>query len=241
MKCKKLNNQCFTETFLFNLFAFMLSLFLVSCSASQERQHVQRTMKSTVAEYNDYAAKRLTPYFKQAGVHYPPRQLALIAFKDSKKMELYARDKGAWRYIKSFPILAASGRPGPKLHRNDLQVPEGIYRIVAMNPNSRFDLSLKLDYPNRVDQMYAKLDGRRDLGNNIFIHGSHYSAGCLAMGDDVIEQLFELVYWVGIEQVRVIIAPNDLRHEEPLEGLTGLDWLPNLYASIKEALKPFHE
>lgn len=52
------------------------------------------------------------------------------------------------------------GGPGPKLHdRDDHQVPEGIYNIVGYNPDSRFDLSLMLNYPNAFDQYHPELDG----------------------------------------------------------------------------------
>ncbi|WP_235378866.1 hypothetical protein [Candidatus Coxiella mudrowiae] len=70
------------------------------------------------------------------------------------------RSSGRWHYIRSFSILAfSSGGPGPKLHDRDHQVPEGIYNIVGYNPDSRFDLSLMLNYPNAFDQYHAELDG----------------------------------------------------------------------------------
>lgn len=42
----------------------------------------------------------------------------------------------------------------------------------------------------------------------IMIHGKAVSAGCLAMGDQTAEDLFALTAWVGREQVKVVIAPN---------------------------------
>jgi murein L,D-transpeptidase YafK len=47
--------------------------------------------------------------------------------------------------VRAYPIQAASGVPGPKLKEGDRQVPEGIYRLVLLNPNSRYHVSLRLD------------------------------------------------------------------------------------------------
>ena len=79
-------------------------------------------------------------------------------------------------------------------------MPEGVYAIEAFNSNSRFHLSLKLDYPNAVDRQQAALEGRDQLGGDIFLHGKDVSVGCLAMGDAAIEELFVLVARTGIER-----------------------------------------
>ena len=100
---------------------------------------------------------------------------------------------------------------GPKLKQGDRQVPEGIYHISRLNPNSNYHLSMKVDYPNQFDRDHAIDDGRTDLGGDIFIHGKAVSAGCLAMGDAAIEELFVLSAQVGTDNIRVIIAPSDPR------------------------------
>ena len=51
-----------------------------------------------------------------------------------------------------YPVLGASGVLGPKLKEGDRQVPEGVYRVPELNPNSDFHLSLRLDYPNEFDR-----------------------------------------------------------------------------------------
>lgn len=91
-------------------------------------------------------------------------------------------------------MLAASGGPGPKLREGDLQVPEGVYRLTAFNPNSSYHLSLRVDYPNAEDRAaedraVARSDRRTSLGGDIFIHGKAVSIGCLAIGDPGIEEL----------------------------------------------------
>ena len=151
--------------------------------------------KATVADrleqYSTPVQQRLLPYFQAAQVSYPPKVLVLVGLKQERRLEVYAGDDDdALRFIRSYPVLAASGVLGPKLREGDHQVPEGLYRIDGLNPNSRFHLSLKVSYPNEFDRRIAADEGRSDLGGDIFIHGQAVSVGCLAMGDTVAEELF---------------------------------------------------
>jgi murein L,D-transpeptidase YafK len=139
--------------------------------------------------------------------------------------------------VRSWPVLAASGTSGPKLREGDLQVPEGIYRINQLNPNSAYHLSLGLNYPNAADRARAALDGRSDLGSDIFIHGKDVSAGCLAIGDDAIEELFWLAAAVGMDRFTVLIVPTDLRQASP--KVQGPRWLPELYRNLEAELSRF--
>jgi murein L,D-transpeptidase YafK len=140
--------------------------------------------------------------------------------------------------VRSYPILAASGRLGPKLRQGDKQVPEGLYRIESLNPNSRFHLALRVDYPNAFDQRQAARDRRSDLGGDIMIHGGAASIGCLAMGDEAAEDLFVLVAEVGKENVEVLLSPVDFR-EQPLPAVAGdlQDWTPELHSRIRARLE----
>lgn len=221
----------------FCVISLLLSCFFLTSCASPHRQY--QSMGTAVTKYEHYAHENLQPSFRRAGVPYPPKQIALLAYKRSRRLQLWAKHDGSWRYIKTFPILAASGGPGPKLHNNDHQVPEGIYHIIEFNPDSRFHLSMELNYPNAFDRYHAHLDGRRNLGNQIFIHGSHYSIGCIAIGNNAINQLFVLSYLVGLQNIKVIVAPDDLRYYKPVYGGTHPRWLPQLYRDIKDALVPF--
>ena len=116
------------------------------------------------------------------------------------------------RFIKSYPILGASGQLGPKLKEGDRQVPEGFYGVEYLNPNSSYHLSMKIAYPNADDRARAALEGRTGLGGDIMIHGNTGSSGCLAMGDPAAEDLFILAARVGVENVEVLISPVDFRH-----------------------------
>ena len=134
---------------------------------------------------------------------YPPKTLFIRAFKQEKELEIWAGTRKL-RLIKTFPILAASGVLGPKLHRGDRQVPEGWYHINRFNPRSRFHLSLGLNYPNDADLIRS---AGRDPGDDIFIHGSNKSIGCLAMGDPAIEEIYGLARDMK-SRIRVLILPS---------------------------------
>lgn len=59
-----------------------------------------------------------------------------------------------------------------------------------------------------------------------------------AIGDAPIEDLLITVSKVGINNVKVIIVPNDLRKKEPIKGeyYHRLPWLKELYAELKTEL-----
>jgi len=198
----------------------------------------QWTVENILQDYSAYTTRKLNPYFAKAKVSYPPREVIFIALKQEKKLELWARDSGEFRFIRDYDIRAASGVAGPKLRQGDRQVPEGIYRIEELNPNSHYHLSMKINYPNEFDIFHAWQEGRADPGSDIFIHGKAASIGCLAMGDDVIEELFVLTAQVGTENVKVVIAPHDPRIF-PLEADSEKlpEWTPALYSIISREIK----
>ena len=118
--------------------------------------HVQteaKTIDDRLAEFGRAVRTRLTPLFADSGVPYPPSRMTLIGLKQERELQLYAAGPdGPYKLIRSYPILAASGTLGPKLREGDMQVPEGLYRIESLNPNSRFHLSLRVSYPNAFDR-----------------------------------------------------------------------------------------
>jgi murein L,D-transpeptidase YafK len=136
--------------------------------------------------------------------------------------------------------LKASGKLGPKLREGDRQVPEGLYRIESLNPNSRFHLSLRVNYPNAFDRDMAAREGRTNLGGDIMIHGSKVSIGCLAMGDTAAEDLFVLAAETGIDNISVILSPLDFRVRD-FEGdfSTMPHWIPELYKRIRTELRKY--
>ncbi|MGB1256895.1 MAG: L,D-transpeptidase family protein [Thiolinea sp.] len=206
--------------------------------AKQTVRHEKHTVSSRLEQFGESARSRLAPHFVAAGIHLPPEAVRLLAFKDTEQLELYARNADTeWRKVHTYPIQAASGHAGPKLREGDKQVPEGFYDIEAFNPNSRFHVSLRLNYPNPFDLAMAKAEQRTEPGSDIMIHGKAVSVGCLAMGDTVAEELFALTAWVGREKVKVIIAPTDFRKTPDYRfEVEQPGWLPELYKDIRAEL-----
>ena len=165
----------------------------------------------------------------------------LIGLKQERLLEVHAADAdGAFRLICVYPVLGASGVHGPKLKEGDRQVPEGIYRVPELNPNSDFHLSLRLGYPNEFDCAQGEREGRTDLGTDIMIHGDSRSRGCLAIGDPASEDLFVLAALAGIENVKVILAPVDFRKQPDFAPpADSPSWTGELYEIIKRELAPF--
>lgn len=203
--------------------------------------HAQKTVEDRVAELGTVVNTRLKPLFDAKGIAYPPAQLTFIGLKQEGFLQVYAAGpEGEFKHIKTYPILAESGGSGPKLRESDGQVPEGLYKIESLNPNSRFHLSLRVNYPNELDRKMAKIDKRTRLGGDIMIHGSHYSIGCLAMGDPAAEDLFVLAAKTGLKNISVILSPIDFRVRNLQPGIGGLPtWTDQLYQSIRKELEKY--
>ena len=198
----------------------------------------RKTVKSRLREYAAAVHERLRPGFEGAGVSYPPAAVLLLGLKQERVLEVYARDeKGALAFVCRYPVLGASGSAGPKLAEGDQQVPEGIYSIDELNPNSRHHLSLRVGYPNDFDRARGREEGRKDLGGDIMIHGGASSVGCLAVGDEAAEELFVLAADCGLANTRLILSPVDFRKRElPLSCWSLPGWTEDLYAELRKEL-----
>ncbi len=203
------------------------------------------TLKERLDEISPGATARLAAKFAAAKADWPVAEIGLVAIKNERLLDLYARSEGSktWTLIHRYPVLAASGGSGPKLKQGDKQVPEGIYGISFLNPNSKYHVSLRVNYPNAFDRQMATKDGRKDLGGDIMIHGKAASIGCLAIGDEAAEELFVLAARTGLENIRLVIAPADFRREGVLEEAKSQKgqptWVPELYAEIASAMAEF--
>jgi murein L,D-transpeptidase YafK len=196
------------------------------------------TISDRLEQFGKSAHSRLSPYFDAAEVSYPPKSIVLVGLKQEKRLELYAGEaREDVRFIRSYPVIAASGHLGPKLRQGDLQVPEGLYEIELLNPNSSYHLSLRVSYPNEFDRNMGERDGRSDLGGDIYIHGRNFSIGCLAMGDPTIEELFVLAAEAGHRNIDVILSPVDFRSSDLPPNLPDLPaWSERLYQEIENEL-----
>jgi hypothetical protein len=195
------------------------------------------TIGDRLGEVGPSARQRVKSAFDKAHLAYPPAKLLLVGLKAERRLQIYAPDEaGQWQFVRFYDVLGASGHSGPKLREGDLQVPEGFYKIEALNPNSAFHLALRVNYPNEFDREQAKLEGRTDLGRDIMIHGSNASVGCLAMGDTAAEDLFVLAADTGLEKIEVILSPGDFRKGDIKRTANQPAWTQKLYKEIKTAL-----
>jgi murein L,D-transpeptidase YafK len=110
-------------------------------------------------------------------------------FKQESELEVWKEDKnGQFALLKSYPICRWSGELGPKIKQGDRQAPEGFYTITPglMNPNSNYYLAINTGFPNAYD----RANGR--TGAFLMIHGDCSSAGCYAMTDEQISEIYAL-------------------------------------------------
>ena len=87
-----------------------------------------RSVRSVIGHYETGAKRQFMPGCQHAGIAWPPRRITLIALKSERRLEVWgAAASGAFAKLAEFPILAASGRLGPKRREGALRVPEGDY------------------------------------------------------------------------------------------------------------------
>src|ERR1700742_1661898 len=115
--------------------------------------------------------------------------IILRVFKEEAELEVWKQDSsGLFQLLKTYPICRWSGDLGPKQWEGDRQAPEGFYTVTPelMNPNSNYYLAINTGYPNSFD----KANGRD--GSLLMIHGICSSAGCYAMTDEQISDIYSL-------------------------------------------------
>src|SRR5688572_14036911 len=217
--------------------SLLIALLLVTTSLNPNESRAA-TVAERLEQYGPAARARWSTHFETQKVAYPPKALIFVGLKREKILEVYARSStNGFKLVRSYPILAASGVAGPKLREGDRQVPEGIYAIESLNPNSRFHLSLRVNYPNAFDRAQARKEKRTDLGGDIMIHGKAVSIGCLAMGDEAAEDLFVLAADTGLDHIKVVLAPVDFRKHNPVPASeTQPPWKGQLYEQIRAEL-----
>jgi murein L,D-transpeptidase YafK len=115
--------------------------------------------------------------------------ILIRAFKKESEMEVWKRgSNGKYALLKTYPICRWSGQLGPKVQTGDRQAPEGFYTITPgqMNPNSNYYLSFDTGFPNAYDQQLGR------TGSLLMVHGSCSSAGCFAMTDESIAEIYAI-------------------------------------------------
>ncbi len=123
----------------------------------------------------------------------------ILIEKSARRLTVY-RDG---RALRTYAIVLGFAPEGDKERQGDGKTPEGQFRIDRRNANSRFHLSLGIDYPQREDVIRARAGGYAP-GGDIFIHGQpnafygkatlrhDWTAGCIAVANAEIEELWRI-------------------------------------------------
>ena len=141
----------------------------------------------------DGVAKELAPIpgptlaLMKARAMTPAAPILIRTYKKEAELEVWKKGKdGRFALLKSFPICRWSGQLGPKLRQGDRQAPEGFYTVTPgqMNPDSANYLAFDTGYPNDYDRAHGR------TGAYLMVHGSCSSAGCYAITDAAIAELY---------------------------------------------------
>ena len=109
------------------------------------------------------------------------------------------------RKLKTYHVELGRNPVGPKTEEGDLKTPEGIYTIDGHKAESDYHLALHISYPSTADRAQAEAHSVTP-GEDVEIHGwpndfqstgwqpsSDWTAGCAAVSNSEIEELFRLV------------------------------------------------
>lgn len=195
----------------------------------------KETVESVISKIEDKAWLRLQNDLGLAGHKMAyPKSLVLVAFKEERILQVLSKDGTETKLLKEYPFTGYSGELGPKLKEGDKQIPEGIYTVEYLNPNSSYYLSIKVSYPNDFDKAKTKFSDVSEMGGDIFIHGKSATIGCIPIGDIAIEEVFLLVH--KADGVKIIISPRDFRKNPTYPSIEAIEWEEELYNSIEKEL-----
>ena len=125
----------------------------------------------------------------------------MVVEKSVRRLSLF-RDGNQ---IKIYLIAFGRNPRGAKQEEGDMKTPEGIYKIDTRNAQSSFHLALHISYPSDGDNKRAAARGV-SAGSDIMIHGiqngrgwigafhrwKDWTAGCIALTDEEIEELWRV-------------------------------------------------
>jgi murein L,D-transpeptidase YafK len=193
-----------TKTTIISILGIILLSFTFQTDFLTEQKKHER-VRTAIKEKQGLIEKEL----KDHSISIDNLKLLIIAYKDNDLVDIFAKTVklGTYKKILSYDVCSRSGQLGPKRQQGDGQVPEGFYHIDRFNPSSSFYLSLGLNYPNLADKRKSKA---RDLGGDIFIHGSCVTIGCLPMTDNFIKEIYLLAVYArnnGQHKIPVYIFP----------------------------------
>ncbi|KZL24936.1 L,D-transpeptidase family protein [Pseudovibrio sp. WM33] len=185
--------------------------------------------------------KTLTPYLaaelgeKNMSLTQP---VFLRIFKEEAQLEVWKQKNGDYELFKTYDICSFSGGLGPKLKEGDRQAPEGFYQVTTrqLNPKSVNHLAFNLGFPNAFDK------SNKRTGSFLMVHGNCLSAGCYAMTDKGMEEIYLLVenaLLSGQASVDVHIFPFHMT-ETNMAIHANSRWLP-FWRNLREGYSHFND
>lgn len=130
----------------------------------------------------------------------------IVVSKDRRRLYLVSGQD----ILRSVYVAFGPDMRGPKHFEGDGKTPEGLYTIDFKNEKSDYYLALHVSYPNKADLAYAKDQGK-SAGGDIMVHGfptdpsaakwvewghffgMNWTQGCMAMTNEEISQVYQLV------------------------------------------------
>ncbi len=200
------------------------ALALAACSVQEVPAHMRPLSKDAMMLLGKKGMKTEAPIF-------------IRIFKEESELEIWKlRDDGHYYHFKTYPICTWSGELGPKLAQGDKQAPEGFYTVPRglMNPNSSFHLAFNLGFPNAYDKAHGR------TGSALMVHGKCRSAGCYAMTDALIEEIYALAreqFSGGHESFQVHAFPFRMT-DENMARHKGNKWYA-FWQTLKEGYDHF--
>ena len=127
---------------------------------------------------------------------------SIVVEKAHHRLSLYRH--GA--LLRSYLVALGQQPVGDKVKVGDMRTPEGIFRIEARNPESRYHRSLRISYPDATHRAKARQLGVSP-GGDIMIHGlpdrqawvgaAHrdfdWTEGCIAVTNEEIDEIWRAV------------------------------------------------
>jgi len=202
----------------------VVAALLAACSGDIAPPHMRPLSKDAMMLLGQKGMRTEAPIF-------------IRVFKEESELEIWkARDDGRFYHFKTYPICMWSGDLGPKTRQGDKQAPEGFYTITKrqMNPKSSFYLAFNIGFPNAYDRVNGS------TGDFLMVHGKCISAGCYAMTDGLVEEIYALArdqFDAGQESFEVHAFPFRMTAENMARHKSS-KWYP-FWQSLKEGYDHF--
>ena len=127
---------------------------------------------------------------------------SVVVEKATRRLTLFYQGTA----LRSYEVALGRNPVGDKVSRGDFRTPEGVFRIEARNPNSKYYRSLRISYPDIRHQLRADSLGVSP-GGDIMIHGlprgkekigaahrkTNWTEGCIALTNQEIDELWRLI------------------------------------------------